>query len=306
MNHQKIWYDGCLVEGSDATTHVLTHSLHYGVSAIEGIRAYVGDDGRTRIFRLGDHIRRLFTSAKSFCMKLPYSFDELTDAHRAVLSANRLAQAYLRPIAFLGAENRGFMPHGINVHVAIAAFEWDEYLGANAKAAGIRLKTASFARPAPSSMLSRAKVSALYATSMLAKLEVTQDGYDEALLLDTLGYVAEASAENVFVVRQGQLIDPDSPCALLGITRDTVLELARDQSLPVVSRRLTRDDLYQADEIFLTGTASEIVPVVQLDRRVIGDGTPGRITLELSRAYDDAVHGRDRKHQDWLTNVDRT
>jgi branched-chain amino acid aminotransferase len=303
-NSPQLWYDGALVASSDATTHVLTHSLHYGVAAIEGIRAYLGDDGVcSRIFRLGDHLRRLTHSCKSFRMTLPYSLEELSSAHVEVLRANRLPQAYLRPIAFLGPEKRGLLPEGAKVHVAIAAFEWDEYLGASAANAGIHVKTASFTRPSPSSLPSRAKVSSLYAVSMLAKMEATEDGYDEALLLDSEGYVAEASAENVFVVRQGQLIDAESPCSLLGITRDTVMTLARDRAIPVVSRRLTRDDVYQADEVFLTGTAAEIVPVVRVDRRTISDARPGPVTLELIRAYREAVRGRDERHRDWGTLV---
>jgi len=300
--HRQIWYDGSLVTSNSANTHVLTHSLHYGVAAIEGIRAYEGDDGQARIFRLGDHLRRLFDSAKSFRMSLPYSLGELSDANIDVLRANGLSRAYLRPIAFLGSEKLGLLPTGVSVHVAIAALDWEAYLGANA-GGGIRMKTASFARPGPGAMLNRAKVSALYAVSMLAKLEATEDGYDETLLLDSQGYVAEASAENVFVVQHGQLIDPESPCALLGITRDTVLALARDRSIPVSTRRLTRDDLYHSDEIFLTGTAAEIVPVVELDRRTIGNGKPGPISRELSRAYREAVRGRDLTHPDWVTTV---
>jgi len=302
-NTELFWYDGCIVPASRATTPLLTHALHYGVSAIEGIRAYPSDDGRTRIFRLGDHVRRLFHTAQSFRMGVPYGEDELCNAAIEVLCANRLPQAYLRPIVFYGAEKRGLLPKGNSVHVAIAAYEWNAYLGATANTEGIRVKTASFTRPAPSSMLNRAKISALYAVSMLARLEATEDGYDEALLLDSQGYVAEASAENIFVVQQGQLIDPESPCSLLGITRDSVLTLARDRAIPVVSRRLTRDDIYQADESFLTGTAAEVVPIVQLDRRNIGTGKPGPITTELSRAYADVVRGRDPLHGDWLTRA---
>jgi branched-chain amino acid aminotransferase len=303
-NTEMLWYDGRLVSYSDATTHVLTHSLHYGVSAIEGIRAYRCGDNRTRVFRLEDHLRRLLDTAKSFRMHVPYTLDELREAHLEVLRVNRLSQGYLRPIAFYGSEKRGLLPQGLIVHVAVSAFEWEEYLGTKAGTVGIRVRTATYTRPNPISMLTRSKASAAYAISMLAKLEATQDGYDEALLLDPQGYVAEGSAENVFAVKHGKLIDPDSPCALHGITRDTIMTLARDVGIPVVSQRLTRDDLYQADEAFFTGTAAEVVPIVELDRRNIGLGTPGPITTQLARAYADLVRGCDRSHGHWLTPLD--
>jgi branched-chain amino acid aminotransferase len=302
-NTETLWYDGRLVPYSSAMTHVLTHSLHYGVSAIEGIRAYRCADGHTRIFRLDDHLRRLFSTANLFRMRIPYSFDELRGAHLEVLRSSGLSQAYMRPIAFNGWEKRGLLPHGLIVHVAVSAFEWDEYLGAAAGKDGIRVRTATYARPGPGSMLNRAKISGGYAISMLAKLEVTEDGYDEALLLDPQGYVAEGSAENVFIVTRGQLVDTDSQCALQGITRDTVLALARDRGIPVTTRRLTRDDFYQADEAFFTGTAAEVVPIVELDRRKIGPGTPGPVTTELMRAYADVVRGRDTAHTDWLAHL---
>ena len=298
-----IWYDGKLVPSVNATTHVLTHSLHYGVSVFEGIRAYQGDAGVPLVFRLVDHVRRLYESAKLFRMEIPYLPDQLVQSHCELLRKSGLARAYVRPIAFYGPEKRGLLPTGAKVHVAIAAYTWDAYLGETASTQGIRMKTATHSRPAPSSMLNRAKVSGLYTVSILAKMEATDDGYDEALLLDDRGQVAEASGENLFIVKQGQLIEPDSPCALLGITRDTVMGLARDRGIPVVSRRMTRDDVCLADEAFLTGTAAEIAPIVQLDRRTIGDGRPGPVTTELIRAYADAVRGRDPRHPDWVTSV---
>lgn len=298
-----IWYDGRLIPAAEATTHVLTHSLHYGVSLIEGIRAYQADDGTSHVFRLAAHLDRLALSAAAYRMALPFTKVELLSAHRDLLVANGCKQGYVRPIAFFGTDQFGMLPTGNSSHVAIAILNFGSYHGRDAVLSGIRMKTASFTRPAPSSTLNRAKVSALYANSILAKQEVVADGFDEALLLDSLGFVAEASAENVFLVKNGQLIDVESPCALLGITRSTVIELAKDRGIDVVSRRVTRDDLYQCDELFLTGTASEVVPVVELDRRKIGAGVPGPCTCELVKAYADAVRGRDAKHQDWLTRV---
>jgi branched-chain amino acid aminotransferase len=298
-----LWYDGSLVPSANATTHVLTHSLHYGVGVFEGIRAYQGDLEGALVFRLGDHVQRLFDSAKLFRMEIPYSPEHLVHAHCNVLRKTGLARAYIRPIAFYGPEKRGLLPTGAKVHVAIAAYTWDAYLGETASAKGIRMKTATHSRPASSSMLNRAKVSGAYTVSILAKMEATDDGCDEALLLDDRGQVAEASGENVLIVKKGHLIDPDSPCALLGITRDTVLALARDRGIPIISRPLTRDDIYLADEAFLTGTAAEVVPIVQLDRRTIGDGQPGPVTAELIRAYADVVRGRDPRHLEWVTRV---
>jgi branched-chain amino acid aminotransferase len=298
-----IWYDGKLVLWEAATTHVLTHSLHYGVSAIEGIRAYPTASGGAALFRLAEHLQRFYESARAFRMQVPFELQVLHAAHIELIRKNQLDRAYLRPIAFYGDDRLGLLPTGIAVHVAIAAWSWDAYLGADANARGIRAKTSSFARPPASAGLTRAKIASLYATSILAKTEAVDAGFDEALLLDSQGFVAEASGENVFLVKRGQLIEPEPSAALLGITRDSVLELARDLGLSVLSRRVTRDDIYAADEAFLTGTAAELVPVIELDRRVIGSGRPGPITARLQQAYSDAVHGRDPKHQEWLTDV---
>ena len=300
---QWIWYDGQFTPWQAATTHVLTHSLHYGVSVIEGIRAYRTDDAGTAIFRLSDHLRRFCASAQGFKMRLPYAPDALHAAHVELVRKLQLEQGYLRPIAFFGSEKLGLLPTGVSVHVAIAALAWDAYLGSSAATDGIRVRTSSFARPPASAGLARAKIAALYATSILAKIEATEDGYDEALLLDSQGFVAEASGENVFIVKNGRLIEPEPSAALHGITRESVHELARDRGLEVQACRLTRDDIYAADEVFLTGTAAEIVPVVELDRRRIASGKPGPVTARLQAAYADAAHGRDPKHRDWLTYV---
>jgi branched-chain amino acid aminotransferase len=298
-----IWFDGRCVPFESATTHVLTHSLHYGVSVIEGIRAYETEQGRTAIFRLDAHLRRFLASAHGFRMQVPYTLQELHEAHVELTRKVKLRQAYLRPIAFYGAERLGLLPKGLSVHVAIGAWSWDTYLGPSASLQGIRVKTSSFARPAASAGLTRAKIAALYANSILAKMEATDEGFDEALLLDAQGYVAEASGENVFIVKAGRLIEPEPAAALLGITRETMLELAKDLGLSVESRRLTRDDLYNADEAFLTGTAAEVVPIVELDRREIGLGSPGPLVTRLRKAYADASRGRNPKHEDWLTFV---
>ncbi len=298
-----IWYDGRLVPWRAATTHVLTHSLHYGLSVIEGIRAYAGVDGAARVFRLDAHLRRFFDSARAFRMDLPYSVETLTEAHLEVLRANGLSSAYLRPIAFYGPEKIGVSPRGAQVHVAIAAFPWQAYLGEAAGERGIRVRTASFARHAVNTGLLRAKVSGSYLNSILASQEVSDDGYDEALLLDSAGFVAEGPGENLFLVSAGRLIEPEPTSALLGITRDTVHHLAADLGLSVEARRVTRDDVYLADEAFFTGTAAEIVPIVELDRRPIGAGVPGPVTRVLRDAYLAAVTGRSDRHPEWLARA---
>jgi len=296
-----IWYDGELLPWRSATTHVLTHSLHYGLSVIEGVRAYRTHTGGTAIFRLREHTRRFLDSARAYRMPMPFSQDELERAHVRVLRENRLEQAYLRPIAFYGSEKLGVSPKGAKVHVAVAAWPWSGYLGDDAADRGIRVKTSSFARNGVNSLLPRAKISASYTNSMLASLEASEDGYDEALLLDADGFVAEGPGENLFVVKNGRLFEPELSSALVGITRDTLITLARERGYEVSERRLTRDDVYLADEAFFTGTAAEVVPNVELDRRPIGDGKPGAITQQLRDAYARTVRGGEPAHRDWLT-----
>jgi branched-chain amino acid aminotransferase len=297
-----IWYDGQLVPWRSATTHVLTHSLHYGVAVFEGLRAYATPGGPA-IFRLREHTDRLFGSARVYRMAIPYTPAALRDAQRAVVRANGLDAAYLRPIVFYGAEKMGIDPGGARVHVAIAAWPWGAYLGPEARERGIRVKTSSFARHHVNAVLPRAKLSGGYSVSVLASAEARDDGYDEALLLDVDGFVAEGPGENVFIVKEGQLFEPELTSALTGITRDAIATLARDRGHEVSSRRLTRDDIYLADEAFFCGTAAELTPIVELDRRAIGDGRPGPMTRALRSALESAATGQDPRHTDWVTPV---
>jgi len=298
-----LWYDGKFVETQSATTSVLTHSLHYGVAPFEGIRAYRTGSGKTAIFRLDAHLRRFFASANAYRMQIPFTLEALRAAHVQLMRKIQLEEAYLRPLGFFGSERLGLSPKGLSVHVAVAAWSWGAYLGDSAAIDGIRVRTSSYVRPVANPGLTRAKVSGNYANSMLAKLEATNDGYDEALLLDSHGFVAEGSGENVFIVKHGTLVEPEPSAALLGITRESVIELAQGLGLNVESRRVTRDDVYGADEAFFTGTAAEIVPIVELDRRTIGTGKRGEVTARLQLAFSDAIRGNDAKHADWLTYV---
>jgi branched-chain amino acid aminotransferase len=297
-----IWYDGRLVPWREATTHVLTHSLHYGVAAFEGIRAYATPRGAA-VFRLDDHLERLFGSARVYGMPMPYDRATLRAACIEVVKVNGLESGYVRPIAFYGPEKVGVSPRGAKVHVAIAAWPWGAYLGPEALERGIRVKVASFARHHVNVTLPRAKVAATYANSILANAEAAADGYDEALLLDVDGFVAEGAGENLFVVKRGAILEPELASALAGITRDTVHRLAADLGHRVVARRLTRDDVYLADEAFFCGTAAEVTPIREVDRRAIGDGCRGPVTAELQRAFFDAVGGRDARYAEWLTAV---
>ncbi|KAB1447513.1 branched-chain-amino-acid transaminase [Bordetella bronchiseptica MBORD678] len=297
-----IWYDGKLVPWREATTHVLTHSLHYGLSVFEGVRAYETAAG-TAIFRLQDHTNRLFNSAHIYQIPLPYDRDTLNEAQREVVRANDLASCYLRPLAFYGSEKMGVSPKGAQVHVAIAAWPWGAYLGETALAQGIRVKVSSFARQHVNVTMPRAKVATTYANSIIANAEALQDGYDEALLLDTEGFVAEGAGENIFIVKDGVLCEPEIASALTGITRSTIHALAADLGLRVVTKRLTRDDVYIADEAFFTGTAAEVTPIREVDNRQIGAGRRGPVTEKLQQAFFDLVNGRNPKYQHWLTPV---
>ena len=297
-----IWYDGKLVPWRDATTHVLTHSLHYGLAVFEGVRAYKTAAG-TGIFRLKEHTDRLFNSAKVFMMEIPYSREQLAEAQREVVRANKLESCYLRPLAFYGSEKMGVSPKGASVHVAIAAWPWGAYLGEEGLLKGIRVKTSSFQRHHINVSMVRSKTSGHYVNSILANLEATRDGYDEALLLDTQGFVAEGAGENLFIVRNGQLVEPQMVSGLTGITRATVIELARDLGLAVESKPMTRDDVYLADEAFFTGTAAEITPIRELDGRTIGAGRRGPVTERIQSLFFDVVNGRAEKYRHWLTLV---
>jgi branched-chain amino acid aminotransferase len=297
-----IWYDGKLVPWRDATTHVLTHSLHYGVAVFEGVRAYRTAKG-TAIFRLPEHTQRLLNSAKIYLMDIPYPKDVLMEAQLEVVRANKLESCYLRPIAFYGSEKMGISTRGSTVHVAIAAWPWGAYLGEEGLEKGIRVKTSSFARHHVNVTMPRAKVASTYANSILANLEVTQEGYDEALLLDTQGFVAEGAGENLFVVKDGKIFEPEIASALTGITRDSVINVAREFGLEVHAKRLTRDDIYIADEAFFTGTAAEVTPIRELDNRTIGEGRRGPITEKIQTRFFDIVNGRAPEYDHWLAYV---
>ena len=297
-----IWFDGEFVPWREAKVHVLTHTLHYGMGVFEGVRAYKAEGG-TAIFRLREHTKRLFNSAKIMGMRIPFDFDTLIAAQKEVVRKNGLESAYIRPMAFYGSEGMGLHAEGLSVHVIVAAWSWGAYLGEDGKERGIRVKTASFVRQHVNAAMCKAKTNGHYVNSMLAVAEAAAAGCDEALLLDTDGYVAEGSGENIFIVKDGVLITPEPTAALAGITRDTVMQLAREEGYEVVERRITRDEVYIADEAFFTGTAAEVTPIRELDGRTIGTGARGPITERLQRLYFDAVHGRLPRHRDWLTYV---
>ena len=296
----QIWFDGRMVDWRDARIHVLTHTLHYGMGVFEGVRAYQTSAG-TAIFRLADHTRRLFNSARIFQMKMPYTFDTIVQAHKDVVRANALESCYLRPIAWIGSEKLGVSPRGNTVHVAVAAWSWGAYLGEEGLSKGIRVKTSSYSRHHVNVSLVRAKASGYYINSILANQEVTANGYDEALLLDTEGYVSEGAGENVFIVRNGILYTPDLASCLDGITRDSVITLARDLGIEVREKRITRDEMYCADEAFFTGTAAEVTPIRELDDRPIGEGRRGPVTEKLQSLFFDVVGGRDPRYAHWLS-----
>ena len=297
-----IWYDGKMVPWRDATTHVLTHTLHYGMGVFEGVRAYKTAKG-TAIFRLKEHTDRLFRSAHILGMKMPYDKAALSAAQLAAVRDNKLESAYIRPMAFYGAEAMGISAKALSTHVVVAAWVWGAYMGAEALECGIRVKTSSFSRHHVNVTMCKAKANGNYMNSILAHQEAAQDGYQEALLLDVDGFVAEGSGENIFIVRNGKLYTPDLTSALEGITRDSIVQLAAEIGLQVIEKRITRDEVYSADEAFFTGTAAEVTPIRELDNRMIGDGDRGPITTRLQKMYFDCVHGRDPKHADWLSYV---
>ena len=297
-----IWLDGEMVPWREANIHVLTHSLHYGMGVFEGVRAYETDRGAA-IFRLEDHTERLFNSAHIFAMPMPWDRATLIAAQRAVVRENRLASAYIRPLCFYGAEGMGLRADNLEVHCVVAAWEWGSYLGEDNMKNGIRIRVSSFNRHHVNVTMCRAKATGSYANSMLALQEAVRDGYDEALLLDTSGHVMEGSGENVFIVRGGVLYTPDLTSALDGITRRTVMTLCDELGLKVVERRITRDEVYIADEAFFTGTAAEVTPIREVDGRPIGKGGRGPITERLQALYFDQVHGRRDTHPEWLNLV---
>ena len=297
-----IWFDGEMVPWRDAKVHVLTHTLHYGMGVFEGVRAYQTDKGAA-IFRLEEHTRRLFDSAHIMQMKIPFDKATISEAQRQAVSQNNLETAYIRPMCFYGSEGMGLRADNLKVHVIVAAWEWGAYLGKEALEKGIRIRTSSFTRHHVNISMCKAKANGHYINSMLALQEALSCGYDEAMLLDNEGYVAEGSGENIFVVRDGVIYTPDLTSALNGITRSTLFELASSQGIEIREKRITRDEVYIADEVFFTGTAAEVTPVREVDDRTIGDGGRGPITEKLQTMYFDLVHGRLDMHPEWLTLV---
>ena len=300
---EKIWMDGRLVDWKDANIHVLTHGLHYGSGVFEGIRAYQTDNGPA-IFRLEDHIARLFDSAKIFMIEIPFSQSEIVDAAKAVVTENKLESCYMRPIVFLGYGEMGLNPLPCPVSVAIAAWPWGAYLGDDGTQNGIRLKVSSWQRHAPNALPPAAKGTGMYLNSSMAKVEAVKAGYDEAILMSSQGYVSECTGENLFVIKKGEIFTPPTSAgALEGITQSSVIRFAKDLGYEVSVENLLRSDLYTADEIFLCGTAAEVVPVSSVDDRVAGDGKPGPVTKALQSMYFDAVRGRLDAYKDWNTYV---
>ncbi|MGB5408850.1 MAG: branched-chain amino acid transaminase [Thiogranum sp.] len=297
-----IWFDGEMRPWREATTHVLTHTLHYGMGVFEGVRAYDAEQG-TAVFRLRDHTDRLFRSAHILQMPMPYDKDTLNEAQLAVVRENNLQSGYLRPMCFYGAEGMGLRADNLKVHVIVAAWEWGAYLGKENLQKGIRIRTSSFTRHHVNITMCKAKANGNYMNSMLALNEALTCGYDEAMLLDNEGYVAEGSGENIFIVRNGVLYTPDLTSALEGVTRDTIMILAREEGLEIREKRITRDEVYIADEAFFTGTAAEVTPIREVDNRTIGGGGRGPITERLQTLYFDQVHGRREDHPEWLALI---
>ena len=299
----KIWMDGELVEWRDAKIHVLSHTLHYGCGAFEGVRAYETVNG-TAIFRLQEHTERLFNSAKILRMKIPFTQEEVIEVQRTVVRENNLKSGYIRPLTWIGSQKLGVSPKGNRIHLMVAAWTWGAYLGEDGMKRGIRVKTSSFTRHHVNITMTQAKAVSNYTNSILANMEALDDGYDEALLLDASGFVSEGAGENLFIIKGGVIYTPDlSAGALNGITRNTVFHLAKDLGLEIVQKRITRDEIYIADEAFFTGTAAEVTPIRELDRIEIGIGSRGPITEKIQTAFFDIVNGRNPKYAHWLTAV---
>ncbi len=297
-----IWLDGKMVPWREAKTHVLTHTLHYGMGVFEGVRAYHAEKG-TAIFRLQDHTDRLFRSAHILNMPMPFDRETLNQAQMAAVRENDLDSAYIRPMCFYGSEGMGLRADNLKVHCMVAAWEWGAYLGAENMEKGIRIRVSSFTRHHVNITMCRAKANGNYMNSMMALQEALHDGYDEALLLDAEGYVMEGSGENIFIVRDGVIYTPDLTSALDGITRKSVIELAEQRGYKVIEKRITRDEVYIADEAFFSGTAAEVTPIREVDNRPIGNGGRGPITNILQKDYFDLVHGRLAFHPEWLAYV---
>ena len=298
----KIWMDGRFVDWKEANIHVLTHTLHYGLGVFEGLRCYKGEKG-SAIFRLKEHVKRLYDSAQIVQIKIPYSPQEIEEAIIGTVKVNRLEACYIRPIVFIGYGEMGLYVQKNPIQVAIAAWPWGTYLGDDGIRNGIRAKISSFTRHHVNVSMTRAKVTSYYANSQLAKREAKEVGYDEAILLDTDGYVAEGPGENIFIVRNGTLKTPPLTSILEGITRNSIIELAQEKGIPVAQERFSRDEIYIADEAFFTGTAAEITPIREVDGRIIGTGKPGGTTIQLQKSFFDIVAGKDSTHQSWLTTL---
>ena len=299
----KIWMDGELVEWREAKIHVLSHTLHYGCGAFEGVRAYDTANG-TAIFRLQEHTERLFNSAKILRMKIPFSQEQVNEAQRTVVRANQLKSGYVRPLTWIGSQKLGVSPKGNQIHLMVAAWTWGAYLGDDGMKRGIRVKTSSYTRHHVNITMTQAKAVSNYTNSILANMEALDDGYDEALLLDASGFVSEGAGENLFIIKGGVIYTPDlSAGALNGITRNTVFHIAKDLGLEIVQKRITRDEVYIADEAFFTGTAAEVTPIRELDRIEIGAGSRGPLTEKIQTAFFDIVNGRNSKYAHWLTAV---
>ncbi|MEE9356356.1 MAG: branched-chain amino acid transaminase [Methylococcaceae bacterium] len=298
-----IWLDGEWVPWREAKVHVLTHTLHYGAGVFEGLRAYQTATNGTAIFRLQEHTDRLFRSAHILNMKIPFSKQTLNDAHCSAVAKNHLASAYLRPMCFYGSEGMGLRADNLKVHVMVAAWEWGAYLGAESMEKGIRIRTSSYTRNHVNSTMCKAKANGNYINSILALQEAISAGYDEALLLDHEGYVAEGSGENLFIVRNNKLYTPETTSALEGITRDTIITIANEIGMPVIEKRITRDEVYVADEAFFTGSAAEVTPIREYDDRTIGKGERGQVTERLQALYFDYANGKRNDHHEWLTYV---
>ena len=299
----KIWMDGELVDWRDAKIHVLSHTLHYGCGAFEGVRAYDTVNG-TAIFRLQEHTERLFNSAKILRMKIPFTQEEVNEVQRTVVRENNLKSGYIRPLTWIGSQELGVSPKGNQIHLMVAAWTWGAYLGEDGMKRGIRVKTSSYTRHHVNITMTQAKAVSNYTNSILANMEALDDGYDEALLLDASGFVSEGAGENLFIIKGGMIYTPDlSAGALNGITRNTVFHIAKDLGLEIVQKRITRDEIYIADEAFFTGTAAEVTPIRELDRIEIGAGSRGPITEKIQSAFFDIVNGRNAKYAHWLTKV---
>ncbi len=298
---EKIWLDGRFVDWADAQVHILTHSLHYGLGVFEGIRCYRTADGRSAVFRLSEHVRRLYDSARINLLEIPYPSEVVHEAILESLRLNHLDEGYIRPLVFIGDGAMGLNPGDNAIRVAVISWAWGKYLGEEGMTRGIRAKVSTFSRHHVNAKMTNGKTCGDYVNSILAKREALLDGYDEAVMLDTHGLVSECTGENIFVVRDGTIRTPPLQTVLDGITRATLIRLARDRGLEVVEAAVTRDDLYIADEIFLTGTAAEVTPIREVDHREIGSGQRGPLTEQLQAAFFDVVAGRDERYRDWLT-----